>query len=359
MSSDKQPPFPFEVGLLGPLVKMFINGDTHRKWPLAEEIFTTTRRYLRSVPQSWRYGPDRILIVAPEHYKKITSTTSIKGKTMLDLGCGKFSPYGNLTYFYLNGIEKGYALDIETSDPERNAESLYDLLCHALAHPDRWKQDEVEETEYFERIRNFDLDALAVGDLAKGVANVPLEHIVCDIGACEQIQESSIDIMISQAVLEHFLDYKKAISRLWDIMSPEGIALHAIDLVDHRTYGDPVNYNAWSFLTKDNLGNENKVCNLLRSQDWLEIFETSGFELLDSEFWGHEMPDTVFKQLRPEFSKYSREELERTGVSALLKKPGKQKIVVDKENLNAQKQSIHPKPTELSISEEIQKILAK
>jgi SAM-dependent methyltransferase len=311
-----------DPGMIPELVKMLAQREHPQNWYLMEDILTTTRRYLQEkAPDSWRQGPDRVSRVAANGFDNISRHISIPGKTFLDMGCGRFHPFGSIAYFYLNGIEAGYAIDTQEADVKRSSESLYDLLCDALARPEKWKRSETSYEDFFSRIRKFDLCALRSGDLESGVKNVPLSHFVGDAGGAEFYSKGSIDIVSSQSVLEHCLDFKGVMQSLYDSMTEGGVGYHSIDLVDHRVYSDPEKYNYWSFLCVGELGGQEQICNILRSHEILKIIEEVGFELLVSEPGRQELPDGLIEKLRPEYQSLPIEELQIIGHRIVIRKP--------------------------------------
>lgn len=310
------------------VLKSLVESTHSQAWYQMEDLFTISRRFLRERPDSWRQGPGRILSVAPRAYECYRQHTPILGKTYLDLGCGRFHPFGMATYFYLNGLEKGYCIDPAEADKPRASEALYDLLCDALARPELWKQNEVSWEEYFSRIRSFDLYALREGDLDKGLGDAPLEHHVTDAAVPGMLPEGKIDLVSSRSVLEHCLDLDSVLRQMYSIMSPGGIGFHEIDLVDHRVYSDPERYHYWSFLTEGNLGEEDKLCNLLRSCQILDIVNEIGFEVLEQSPGRVDLPAGLRAQLRPEYQQFSDEELQVIGLKIIVRKPDTARQVV-------------------------------
>ncbi|MCB0344597.1 MAG: methyltransferase domain-containing protein [Bdellovibrionales bacterium] len=304
------------------LVKMLTQREHPHNWQLIEEIFTVSRRYLRdNSADRWRHGPDRVVTVAKQAFDEISKHTSVAGKTYLDLGCGRFNPFGTLTYFYLNGINSGYAIDTQAADAQRSAEAIYDLLCDALARPEHWKRDETQYEDYFRRIRSFNLAALRRGDLAGGLNEISLVHKVGDAGGPGMLPSGEIDLISSRAVLEHCLDFSGVMKMLFDAMAPGAIAYHAIDLVDHRVYDSPQSYNYWSFLCEGQLGGQNSICNLLRSNQITEMVKDVGFTIIQFERTTHEPPAGLRSQLRDEYKTLSDEDLATIGVEVVIQKP--------------------------------------
>jgi hypothetical protein len=222
---------------------------------------------------------------------------------------------------YINGAASTIAIDLQSADVRRAAEALYDLLVDCLAHPEDWHLSSISREEYVSRIYQFNLKALRVGNLLDGLANTPLQHIITDIHHPSGIQPESIDLMSSTAVLEHFLNFKTAAKQLHSLMSPGGIACHAIDLMDHRMYNQPNKYNWWSFLAEEENWSDGST-NRLRTSEIRSLLESAGFEILRYDGTQQaELPADFGKRFKGRFSKMSEEELCVTRVDCVLRKP--------------------------------------
>lgn len=286
-------------------------------WTHLDNVYTIARREIAK-RREWRFGPERVLEVAKEGFEAVSPTKPLVGVTYCDLGCGTYHPYGVASVMFMNGADAAIALDLNTGDARRAAEALADLVLECLARPERWHWSTVSREEFLARGRRFNLDALRAGDLAAGVAGLPMRHIVTDIHH-PSLEAGGIDVMTSRAVLEHFLDFGRAVERLFELLRPGGVAAHLIDLVDHRAYDGP-NYHWWSFLAEDESWSDG-VCNRLRSCEIRPHFERVGFEILRYETRGKSLPPGFRSRLAPRYQPMSDEELGVTTVHCLLRKP--------------------------------------
>lgn len=287
-------------------------------WSELDKYFTFSRRTLAKEP-SWRYGAERVFEVANEGYSYISKFSSFEGKRYCDLGCGIFHPFGVSAIMFLNGAISTLSLDLEHSDHVRAAEALFDLLSDCLVFPEKWNWSNKSNEEFISLIRRFNLTALKEGKLVEGLSHLPMAYVVTDIHN-PQIPAGSIDVMTSRAVLEHFLDFGTAVNRLFEIMSPGGIAFHSIDLVDHRAYENN-NYHYFSFLSENKEWSDG-VCNRLRSKEIRPFFENTGFEILMYEERSLEMPIDFENQISPYFlQNMSIQELCVTGIDCVIRRP--------------------------------------
>jgi hypothetical protein len=148
---------------------------------------------------------------------------------------------------------------------------------------------------------------------ATGSLRAPgLEFVDTSIGKYECPE--SIDIVHSNAVLEHIMDLDTACARMFQITSPGGLHVHKVDFIDHRYYSlaNPTPASAYRFLMK---GEENAMsdCNGLRLSEVVSRFVQNGFEFVACpQKWAVAFPDDGRKTLRPRYRDMSQEDLETT-----------------------------------------------
>lgn len=284
---------------------------------LLDSIYSETRRILFK-NNHWRFGYNRTEVVVNEFIEYLSKYTDVKGKTYLDLGCGKHHPFGHSAIMYLNGAKKTIAFDLDKYDDNRRAaEALYDLLADCALNRKKWMFFN-KEKEYFDRIDSFESNELRLGNLSNGINENPLSHIQGNIESID-FPNNSIDILTSKSVLEHFLNFEVAMKNCYRFLAANSYSFHSIDLVDHRTYRNKKKYNYWSFLTEPEEWTDN-LCNRLRSSEIKEIFKKIGFEILEWDEIKHPLPQNLRKNLKGKFAKMSDEELSVTRVKCVLRK---------------------------------------
>jgi hypothetical protein len=288
-----------------------------RSWKQIDPVFTACRRQLLS-DNSWRFGNARIREVARESFDAFTQHMNLTGKVYCDLGCGTMHPFGIATVMFLNGASDTISTDLFDANEQRAAEALCDLLSDCYSAPDSWHWSETSRDEFCARLKRFDLEALAQGDLKQGLSDLPMRHIVTDIHNPE-LKKDSVDIMASRAVLEHFLDFDVAAVRLFDLMRSGGVCYHHIDLVDHRSY-DSDDFHHFSFLVEGDDWSDGLV-NRLRSPELRSAFERAGFEIVSYDTREEQMPDGFREKITGRFRDMNDEDLSVTGVNCVLRKP--------------------------------------
>ena len=291
----------------------------HAWYPL-DTAFSALRRRLRADP-GWRYGPAQVCDRVQWTFDLLRDHAEVRGKAYCELGCGRHHPFGAAAVLFVNGAASALALDIENiENPARSAEALQDLLVEMLAFPDGWNWTGVTPAELSERVRAFDLEALRNGDLEAGLAGVPLRHALGDITAAGTVEESSIDILTSYTVLEHFMDFDATCAALSRMMRPGAVALHNVDLTDHRFLVAPDRFNEWSFLTEPDAWSDG-LTNRLRASELRAGIEAAGFEILHEKRIHRELPADLRPRLAGRFAAMPDDELSCVNVHYVTRKP--------------------------------------
>lgn len=118
------------------------------------------------------------------------------------------------------------------------------------------------------------------------------EYVLESSGSLRQFPTGSFQLVVSAGVLEHVK--REAVPVLLRetlrVLKPGGWALHSIDTQDHLSHYDSTvskkmyltfSEPTWRYLF------ENKVqyINRLQRGEWLELFKSGGFELVDEDSW--------------------------------------------------------------------------
>lgn len=316
-----------------------INDLENWAWHRLDGVYSRIRRSLADQTlhgrPNWRYGPDYVQWVARAAFERLAPVAKCVGGRFMEAGCGVYNPFAIACVMFLNGASDGVAFDRVAIDGRRSAEALFDLLADCALRPDRWHWSSLPRAEFMKRIQSFDADALRVGDLVRGIGATPIRYVKGDITGSLPVPAGSVDVMTSQHVLEHFLDFPSAARALRDIMAPGGVAYHDVDLVDHRVYGylDPIDYrperdprnaerhlcSAWSFLTESEDWND-PVCNRLRKSEILKLMSDVGFEIVSAEGDRQPLPAETKSKLSPRFAAMSADDLETLRVYLVVRR---------------------------------------
>jgi len=138
------------------------------------------------------------------------------------------------------------------------------------------------------------------------------------------IPSSSIDVVISNAVMEHIYlnEFEDTIRELYRIQKPGGVSNHQIDFKDHLAKS----LNSLRF-SKDLweapwFARSGFYTNRLRAGDVTRIFLDQGYSILSVDYDRWDWIPLNRKLLHADFSKYSDEDLKISGMNLLVKKNG-------------------------------------
>ena len=116
------------------------------------------------------------------------------------------------------------------------------------------------------------------------------EYVVESSGSLAKFSTGSFQLVVSGGVLEHV--YRDALPRLAGemrrVLKPGGWAVHSIDTADHLEHYDrsvsPKLYLTYSEPTwRRFFENEVQYINRLQRGEWLALFNSNGFELIEEE----------------------------------------------------------------------------
>jgi SAM-dependent methyltransferase len=151
------------------------------------------------------------------------------------------------------------------------------------------------------------------------------QYVIEKSGSLTHFPDNSVQLVVSGGVLEHVQrESLLALGReTLRILKPGGWAVHSIDTTDHLQHYDqkesPKKYlgfseREWKYLY------ENKVQYINRFQrgEWLELFKSSGFELVDEEMF---RVDIRGLKLAPRYVHMDKGDLECTTLNLALRKP--------------------------------------
>ena len=280
--------------------------------------------YLPRIIQSGggtKHGYQKLRIKAAGVERAIKGLALPKGGAFIELGCGAHDPLALPTYFYLNGFEPCYGIDLLPPRTEYySALSMYDICVNVRAFPRFYARPGVEPKDVLPRLKPFHLTRFEQGSLAGGfgAASDKIKFLQEDICQAD-IKKESCSLIVSFAVLEHVTDISRVAQTLYDLLLPGGVVYHFVDLADHRSYRGDGAFGPLSFLA-DEVAPPNM--NRLRAPQITEAHVAAGFEILRDSRESVEMPDEILKNLQPRFREFSPEDVSVIKQSLILRKPG-------------------------------------
>lgn len=143
------------------------------------------------------------------------------------------------------------------------------------------------------------------------------------------IADATIEVVISNAVLEHLFDLDAAAAELWRVTAPGGWHFHQIDLRDHKDFTRPLEYLLYDAETYRKIQEHNQYergCQW-RAAEFRAAFAAQGFEIVDIEKNGM-TEDAYIADLRPRliaansrYAEWPDEDLLVVGARFVLRRP--------------------------------------
>ena len=213
---------------------------------------------------------------------RVVPMRDLRGKTVVDLGCGSLNPFTISFALLMLGAERAYALDL---DPVQDVNAAVRAMAAAagwlLTEPARIVgQADIRPEDVLRNLRGFQLPMLAAGDPI-GIDARRLEH------RCESIYdltlaEGEADVVFSVSVFEHLERVDDAVESLRRVTRPGGVGLHVVDFADHRIYAeyygvtDPLEFlKSVPFEPAEQMHWSNRV----RCDEMCATFERHGFHV--------------------------------------------------------------------------------
>ncbi len=227
---------------------------------------------------------------------------------ILEIGSGKYSLLTGLYWKYMNvkkyiGIDK-FCNPFLSKDWEEMYKSKINLLPRILGNKDLY---EILDNDSWNKLNEF-------------------IEIYKDDFLNIKLKENTFDFVYSSAVFEHIEKPEDTISALYNVLKPGGLTYHNIDLRPHSAHKqnpiDILRYSTTDWKAKTLNSYNWQYLNRLRSSDWIELFETNGFEILDVKIRKFEevSTDDIYNHIDDEFKGYSLDVLNNAIVNITARK---------------------------------------
>jgi SAM-dependent methyltransferase len=243
--------------------------------------------------------PEYVYRVVREHVKRL-KPTPVKDLCVLEIGPG--DTLLSALVHYAMGFKSTILVD-EGSYARTDFEP-YNLMIHYL-----------EKQEY-------ELNALkGIDTVEELLQKIDARYLTHGLDSMKEIPDSSIDVIWSQAVLEHIgiSEFDEYLVQMRRILKPDGLCSHRVDLKDHL--GGALNNLRFSrkLWESDFFSKSGFYTNRIRYTDMLNRFRAAGFEILwVSEDRWEEVP-TPMKKLDMEFRNLDVNELSISGFDIVLR----------------------------------------
>lgn len=139
------------------------------------------------------------------------------------------------------------------------------------------------------------------------------------------LADGSLDLVVSNAVLEHVRDLPGIAREAARVLAPGGLSVHQVDFRDHRDFSRPreflqVSAAEWEETTRAVAFD---YTNRLRLSEVRAAFASAGFELLTCEVnESRPLAPGELERLHPDFRARSVEDLEALGARLVWRRPG-------------------------------------
>lgn len=235
---------------------------------------------------------------------------SIVGARVLELGAGIHNPFGTSLLMLAHGAASTAAVEMGSFDVLASPATAWNWMFAQALFPEHARR--VHEA--------LDLASLAAGSLvaAGRPPGLRLHH-----GAIETFEAGEpFDLVVSNAVCEHLLDYEACVGALAALTAPGGLHVHKIDFNDHDYYekAAPREEDRLAFLFKPGPG-PSGTTNRLRMGEFMDVFARHGLELVRiHERFTMTLPAGVRRRLAPPYDRLSDEDLSTTAATVVLRR---------------------------------------
>jgi SAM-dependent methyltransferase len=232
---------------------------------------------------------DYAIEIFNSHIQKIGLEGKLNGKLILELG-----PGDSISTAIIAAANNAKAILLDAGSFVRTDVSPYILLSETL------------------RGKGFPLpDFSTVKTIDEILAICQAKYLTNGLESLKQIETESVDIIFSQAVLEHvrLCEFSDTIQECRRILKPKGICSHQIDLRDHL--GGALNNLRFSnrIWESNFIFTSGFYTNRIRYNQMLEIFKTAGFRIESSITTRWEKLPTHRNKLNKKFKSLSDNEL--------------------------------------------------
>ena len=241
----------------------------------------------------------------------------IKGKRIIDFGCGATRPITSSTLLYLLGASSTLAIDLERPfDPAAVAVAEYGNIVSVISGLSMidFTISDVDITYACRRAADFDLAGLLKGELYQSLPRA-IEHKICRYQDLS-VEQKKFDVMISSSVFEHVADIEDVLTHARQSISANGFIYTSVDFRDHRLYSRGL--SGWQYLL-DGGDHEPNYINKIRFTEMTMIFNRTGFEVVSSKVIREELPPSVNDNLLPEYKSLSTLDKEAVEAQFLLR----------------------------------------
>jgi hypothetical protein len=237
--------------------------------------------------------PDYAYDTFLRHFNSSGLNDKDNGFTMLELGPGDSIASGVIAHCF--GAKKSYLVD-KGSDAIASSQN-YGLLFDYL-------------NKKFECV-----DFPKSSDIVKPVEEITdkwnIEYMVDGLDSLKKLEDSSVDYLWSQSVLEHIRkpEFTGYINEFRRLVSKNGVCVHGVDLKDHLSYSHNNLRFSEDVWESEFMANSGFYTNRILFSEMMSVFEVNGFEATAINIKRWDNIPTPRKKLASDFSNVSDEDL--------------------------------------------------
>jgi len=220
---------------------------------------------------------------------------SLKDKIILEIGPGNFLINGLI--YLSHGARKVYLIDkYKHLFWDQHDIAFHKIIIDKIARSNMpYSREALKAIIFEENAVKFDREKIIF-------KQEDVKHL--------SLESDSIDIIFSNAVLEHVPRLKEAVDEMRRVLKPGGIGVHEIDLRDHFSNDNPLkllSYPDWLWIMMTS--NRPGFTNRLRFTDYIDLFNKAHFTIekhyIQLEYEG----DLSEIKINKKFQKYSADNL--------------------------------------------------
>jgi SAM-dependent methyltransferase len=256
-----------------------------------------------------------------DFFQRLSDHVQVKGKRVLDVGCGKS--------FWLTLLLHSYGADVSGMDTEyvRPGMGLSKYL-------DIWRfngLERVAKTLYWDIVYRRDyyraLDA---------VSSFPLNYEGLDlrllVSPIYPYQDDEFDLVVSHEVFEHIEDMDGALAELRRVMKPGALTYIYVHLYTSLSGGHSIAWKypdekpsdtvpPWDHLRQNLYPEIPSWINRWREHQYRTAFNAAGFKIVDWFTYATEGEALLTPEIRAELADYAQEELLKKGFVVMAQNP--------------------------------------
>jgi predicted O-linked N-acetylglucosamine transferase (SPINDLY family)/SAM-dependent methyltransferase len=169
----------------------------------------------------------------------LLSHAAIATRRLVDFGAGGLNPLALPILLYANGWQEVVACENFAIDSTIAAAGALEMVKIIFANPQQHNYSGIDQREMKRRLADLDLTQLADRfDAFNQASHAVLDlHGVKLVKSLADMADQSVDLMLSNSVLEHLMQPAEAFAQMGRVMAAGGLLVHTVDFSDHRAIG--------------------------------------------------------------------------------------------------------------------------